>query len=50
MASNMQLAEHVWKQHASNINHGFVDCVVVDPIVENAIGSDGVALIAERFQ
>ncbi|KAL9035634.1 MAG: hypothetical protein Q9180_004758 [Flavoplaca navasiana] len=50
MASNMQLAEHVWKQHASNINHGFVDCVVVDSIVENAIGSDGIALIAERFQ
>lgn len=50
MASNMQLAEHVWKQHASNINHGFVNSVIVDSVAENAIGSDGLALIAERFQ
>ncbi|KAL8781512.1 MAG: hypothetical protein Q9213_005985 [Squamulea squamosa] len=49
-SSNMQLAEHVWKQHASNINHGFVNNVVVDAVVENAIGSDGLALIAQRFQ
>ncbi|KAL8659681.1 MAG: hypothetical protein Q9226_000306 [Calogaya cf. arnoldii] len=49
-SSNMQLAEHVWKQHESNINHGFVNNVLVDSIVENAIGSDGLALIAERFQ
>ncbi|KAL8990243.1 MAG: hypothetical protein Q9169_008167 [Polycauliona sp. 2 TL-2023] len=46
----MQLAEHVWKQHASNLNHGFVNNVLVDPVVENAIGSDGLALIAERYQ
>ncbi|KAI4284148.1 MAG: hypothetical protein L6R38_001646 [Xanthoria sp. 2 TBL-2021] len=46
----MQLAEHVWKQHASNINHGFVNSVIVDSVAENAIGSDGLALIAERFQ
>ncbi|KAL8772022.1 MAG: hypothetical protein Q9209_002687 [Squamulea sp. 1 TL-2023] len=50
MSSNIQLAEHVWKQHASNINHGFVNNVVVDSVVENTIGSDGLALIAERFQ
>ncbi|KAL8807375.1 MAG: hypothetical protein Q9182_000714 [Xanthomendoza sp. 2 TL-2023] len=46
----MQLAEHVWNQHASNINHGFVDKVILDPVVEMALGSDGLALIAERFQ
>ncbi|KAL8863467.1 MAG: hypothetical protein Q9178_000148 [Gyalolechia marmorata] len=49
-SSNIQLAEHVWKQHASNINHGFVNTVVLDSVVEDAIGSDGLALIAERFQ
>ncbi|KAL8681504.1 MAG: hypothetical protein Q9224_004636 [Gallowayella concinna] len=49
-SSNMQLAEHVWKQHASNINRGFVDKVILDPVVEVAIGSDGLALIAERFE
>nr|CAI59780.2 mating-type protein MAT1-2-1 [Dufourea flammea] len=48
--SNMQLAEHVWMLYASNINHGFVNDVLVDAAVENAIGSDGMALIAERFQ
>ena len=49
-SSNIQLAEHVWKQHASNINHGFVNTVVLDSVVENAIGSDGLELIAKRFQ
>ncbi|KAL8733627.1 MAG: hypothetical protein Q9166_002037 [cf. Caloplaca sp. 2 TL-2023] len=46
----MQLAEHVWKQYASDINHGFVNMVVLDPVVENAIGGDGIALIVERLQ
>ncbi|KAL8810230.1 MAG: hypothetical protein Q9223_007801 [Gallowayella weberi] len=48
--TNIQLAEHVWMQHASRINLGLIDTVVLDPVVEEALGSRGLALIVERFQ
>ncbi|KAL8675265.1 MAG: hypothetical protein Q9168_000386 [Polycauliona sp. 1 TL-2023] len=47
---NMQLAEHLWMQHASNLNHGYASNVTLNPAVERAIGSDGLALIAERYE
>ncbi|KAL9023544.1 MAG: hypothetical protein Q9196_007139 [Gyalolechia fulgens] len=49
-AQIMQVAEHLWDQYAENINHGFIDKIVVDPMVANAIGQAGLNLIVERYE
>ncbi|KAL9006140.1 MAG: hypothetical protein Q9188_001109 [Gyalolechia gomerana] len=46
----MQVAENLWAQYAANINHGFIDRIVVDPMVANAIGQAGLNLIVERYE
>lgn len=48
--SNLPLADRVWNTHAWAMNHGFTDYVMLDSVVTTAIGTDGIALIAERFQ
>ncbi|KAL8942414.1 MAG: hypothetical protein Q9216_001678 [Gyalolechia sp. 2 TL-2023] len=45
-----QVAESLWGQYAANINHGFIDKIVVDPMVANAIGQAGLNLIVERYE
>lgn len=46
----MDIVENLWTQYATNLNHGFVNKIVVDPMVAHAIGKAGLALLAERYE
>ncbi|KAL9014861.1 MAG: hypothetical protein Q9173_000498 [Seirophora scorigena] len=46
----MDIAEDLWSQYADNLNRGFIDKIIVDPMVANAIGHTGIALIAKRYE
>ncbi|KAL8962449.1 MAG: hypothetical protein Q9193_001143 [Seirophora villosa] len=46
----MDIAEDLWSQYADNLNRGFIDKVIVDPMVASAIGHTGIELIAKRYE
>lgn len=50
MSAPKDIAENLWSHYASNLNHGFIDKIIVDPMVANAIGNIGIAHIAKRFE
>ncbi|KAL8661364.1 MAG: hypothetical protein Q9202_005666 [Teloschistes flavicans] len=45
-----QVAENLWQQYAVDIDTGVSNKIVIDPMLGNALGKEGITLIAERFK